>query len=201
MAVERDERMPEIAIKSSLRKIKRVKKLEPQSKYLNILTQRLARKYFHISFPHPVIWNKHFKTCGGYFMNIHKNRQVPSFQYIAINPEMLTRNDLNMLIGAIKHELIHYWLWKHHKLYGHTKRFHQIARKIHTPIHCPIPENYLKPYHHFHFEYECTRCHHKSYQMHYEPTKYLECARCGGRLKLVYVMDQKQYHKEKQAYK
>lgn len=93
-------------------------------------------------------WNSRLQTTAGRFMPDKKNPIIEVAEYLLEeeNAEKFVRDTLG-------HEMIHYWLYKARKPYGHTSEFHEKMEEIGVSRYNPVPRH--RPFKHC---YVCDRC-------------------------------------------
>ena len=143
------------------------------NKQLQSLTEKIALKYFHQVFRHQIIFNPRLKTTGG--------RYHLKDGHIDINPLMLTEFGENVLIGVIKHELVHYFLHQQgqnpsHRNPAFKKLLHQVGGLRFAPQTSKTKSN------HNLYQYQCLRCGQIFYRKRRVNLKKMVCGKCHGRL-------------------
>lgn len=139
---------------------------------LQAIVEATSLEYFERPFVHQAIFNKRLRTTGGrYLLQTHD---------IEINPHLIEAvDDDTVLIGIIKHELIHYHLHTQGLPHQHRDReFRNELKRIDAPRFAPsVPERYK-------WHYQCENGHHVYRMRRIDIRKYV-CGRCGSKLKLI----------------
>lgn len=141
---------------------------------LQKLVENISLKYFNTQFIHRASFNRRLKTTGGrYLLQTHD---------IEINPKLLTDYDESILIGVIKHELVHYQLHLNGKSGNHgSKEFNDLLVKVGGITFVPKSNTEkIKTY-----TYQCQSCNLKYERIRrIDVTRYM-CSKCHGNLKLI----------------
>lgn len=143
---------------------------------LKHLTQKIAQTDFGIDFPYEVTFNRRLKTTGGrYHLNDH---------HIDINPLMLEEFDQTVLIGVIKHELVHYFIHMQGEKPDHRNpHFKQMLQQVGGLKYAPKTSQKRSPK--YQLIYQCQNCGLKYRRQRHINTKKYVCSQCHGRLKLI----------------
>lgn len=134
---------------------------------LQAVVEKLSLKYFQKEFKHRAYFNSRLKTTGGrYHLKNHN---------IDINPKMAINQ--NVLIGIIKHELVHY----HLHLAGYsgkhnTHEFKYLLQQVGGSRYAPRLD------HSFKYLYRCSHCGQKYYRKRRINLQRYVCSKCRGKL-------------------
>ena len=138
---------------------------------LETLTEEISRTSFHRDFTHQISYNKRLRSSGGRYLLKSGN--------IEINPLVVQKLGLEVLIGVIKHELCHYHLHQTGRGYRHQDQ--DFKQLLHQVGGSRFVERMKEP----NFIYECTSCHHHYPRMRKMNTKRYVCRKCHGKLILL----------------
>lgn len=146
-------------------------------KELTILIKRISTEYFHKTFDNVAQFNSRLRTTGGRF---HLEDG-----HIDINPKILEKYDEEMLIGVIKHELVHYHLYYSGGKHDHgSKAFKDLLKKVgglrYAPELTPKRKRTYKIY-------QCSRCGLEYKRIKKINTRQFVCGKCRG--KLVFIKE------------
>ena len=78
---------------------------------LQARVEAISLKAFHQPFRHHAVFNNRLKTTGGRFH--------PADMNLDFNPKLFAVYPASVTDGIIKHELVHYHLYDHHRGYQH----------------------------------------------------------------------------------
>lgn len=142
---------------------------------LQQLVEEVSLRDFGKPFKHRVVFNARLRTTGGrYHLADH---------HIDINPRMLTVFGQDVLVGIIKHELVHYHLHLSGLSGKHgTKDFKQMLAAVGGLRYAPrvTPKEAVTRF----YEYTCQGCGQVYQRRRHIDTKKYVCSRCRGPLAL-----------------
>ncbi|MCM0583160.1 SprT family protein [Weissella diestrammenae] len=146
---------------------------------LQQLVRQISQKWFSRSFEHQALFNHRLKTTGG--------RYVLASHNIEINPLMLIEHGQAVLIGIIKHELIHY----HQHISGLPYQHRDIAfkkelKRVGALRYAPATSYRLQKQQsqrNYHL-YTCINGHAIRRQRYINVNRY-RCGLCHGKLRLM----------------
>lgn len=129
------------------------------------------------SFEHQATWNNRLTSTGGRF--------IPRTANLEFNPKQLAKNGFVELVGIIRHELVHYHLFRQGLPYKHGKEFKVLLQAVGGTRYCQ-PIGVRKKWKTL-YSYNCQKCG-KIYQRKKEINTRKYCCGvkgCGGALVLV----------------
>ncbi|USS84900.1 SprT family protein [Fructilactobacillus myrtifloralis] len=141
---------------------------------LQHLVEELSQRFFHQPFRHQAYFNRRLQTTGGrYHLRSHN---------IDINPKMA--QDQEVLVGVIKHELVHYHLHQQGASGKHnTPAFKQLLQRVGGSRYAPRLSQNTR------YLYQCTHCGQKyNRQRRLNVNRYV-CSQCRHPLRLVKQAD------------
>lgn len=140
---------------------------------LQALVETTSEAYFNRPFEHRATFNARLRTTGGRF-NLNT-------QNLDFNPSMFAAVTAAVRLGIIKHELVHYHLYRAHRGYRHRDAdFKALLAAVggsrYAPRVAPITAKY---------RYVCTQCGQEYLRTRRINLRKYGCGRCHGRLRLV----------------
>lgn len=137
---------------------------------LQKLVENISITTFKKIFKHHAVFNYRLKTTGGrYLLHSHD---------IEINPKLITMVNKKILVGIIKHELVHYHLHQQGVIHTHgSKEFKQLLNAVNGLRYTPDLAQ-TKKYH-----YACLQCGNKYDRQRRVDTNKYRCGKCFGVLK------------------
>lgn len=141
---------------------------------LQQLVEQIANEFFSAPFEHQARFNGRLKTTGGRYLLVDHN--------IEINPKILPEQGMVVLIGVIKHELVHYYLHLHGRPFNHRsvdfkQLLHEVGGLRFVPVNKKVPPKK--------YCYQCGACKQRYYrQRKIDVEKYM-CGKCRGKLFLI----------------
>ncbi|MDK6448947.1 SprT family protein [Aerococcus urinae] len=140
---------------------------------LEHLVREIAAQNFAFSFQGQVTWNPRLHTTGGRF--------IPRQDRLEFNPKVLEILGKDTLIGIIKHELCHYYLFHRGQPYQHKdKAFKDLLKSVDGLRFTPALEDNVPRY-----IYRCKRCGQKYYRQRRMNIKKYACGKCRGPISLI----------------
>lgn len=149
-------------------------------KELNELVRDISYNYFEASglvkssFEHKAAWNSRLSSTGGRFLTKTCN--------LEFNPKQLDVHGLGELISIIKHELVHYHLYRQGLPFKHGKEFKALLAEVGGKRYCQ-PVGAKKQWKTMYL-YACRLCGREYRRKRPVDTKRYICGvkGCGGRL-------------------
>ncbi|WP_353892276.1 SprT family protein [Proteinivorax hydrogeniformans] len=141
---------------------------------LTELTKTVSKQFFETlpsittTFNHKCLINNRLQTTAGRFI-------TPSCN-IEINPKYYAKYGKNSLVDVIKHELVHYHLYR---LGGGFKHGDSDFKKLCQIVGAP---RYCKPLKKPKFTYICKKCSNQFLRMRKVDVKRYRCGSCKGKL-------------------
>ena len=149
---------------------------------LHSLFDEVNATYFDSFLLFPVLhWNSRLQTSAGRFTPGSRKfwddfpAKIEIASYLRKEP-----NAIELIQDTLAHEMIHYWLWVHHRPYGHTSEFKAKMKAMGVNRYNTVPR--VRPYR---YVYRCINCQ-KSFFTRRRLRGVLACAKCckehtGGR--------------------
>ena len=139
---------------------------------LQNLVENISLEFFKRPFSHRAYFNRRLKTTGGrYHLKDHN---------IDINPKMASQQEV--LVGIIKHELVHYHLHMNgHSGKHNTVSFKRLLHQVGGSRYAPRVERNYK------YEYQCSKRGLKYQRQRRIDTKRYVCSKCRGKLQLIHT--------------
>ncbi|EHJ08096.1 SprT family protein [Staphylococcus simiae] len=145
---------------------------------LQLLTERLSKDKFGLSFNHKAYFNKRLRTTGGRYLLKSHNIEINPKQYQHFGEEDVKK--------IILHELCHYHLHIAGRGYQHKDRdFKILSQQVGAPRFCNSIQSYEQR---ANYEYQCTKCHAKYLRIRKVDTKRMRCGKCNGQLKMIKLL-------------
>lgn len=140
---------------------------------LQAWVERVSLADFHRPFLHRATFNARLRTTGGRFNLRDEN--------LDFNPSMFATITAAQQLGIIRHELVHYHLYRAHRGYKHRDAdFKQLLAAVGGSRYAPSIAQREPRY-----VYVCTQCGQQYPRQRRINVRRFGCGRCGGRLKLL----------------
>ena len=139
---------------------------------LQARVEAISFKAFHQPFRHHEVFNNRLKTTGGRFH--------PADMNLDFNPKLFAVYPASVTDGIIKHELVHYHLYDHHRGYQHRDHdFKQLLTAVGgSRFAPPLPVNGHQ------YVYVCTHCGRQFVRRRHIDVRRYACGVCRGKLRL-----------------
>ena len=139
---------------------------------LQKLVETISLMAFNKPFSDQASFNVRLKTTGGrYLLQSHN---------IEINPRIVELDDSSVLVGIIKHELVHYHLHQLGVMHTHASvAFKALLNEVdglrYTPVMQPVKR----------YQYQCGKCGLKYFRQRKIDLNKYHCGKCLGALKKI----------------